>query len=149
MGPEPSTAPWEDRVRFFDNIIDQSLANMVEMGECAATEHVTCAFYEWAMLKMHERIGRTLDLWGGAKPGEDLAAAIYALSLNPQHRRAAREYFKNRSKELQHQQFNQIIAQRMGLCVFSNMSRLVRPGLSYAWRHGVPGEYAADGDSHE
>ncbi len=131
---------WEDRTRFFDNIIDQSLENMVKMGEFAVTEDGALAFYDWTMLKMHERIGQVLDLWGGAKPGEDLAAAVYALSLNPQHRHVARGYIKDRADGHPDRQFNQIAAERMALRVFYNGSGMVRPGLSHAWRYGVPEE---------
>ncbi len=53
-----------------------------------------------------ERIGQVIDLWGEAGPGEDLAASIYALSLNPQHRLAARGYFKDRAAEYASRQFN-------------------------------------------
>ena len=143
----PST--WEDRARFFDNIINQSFENMVKMGEFAATEDGTRAFYDWAMLKMHEQIGRTLDVWGEAKPGEDLAAAIYALSLNPQHRHEARGYFKNRGGGYASRQFNDVAGDRMSLCVFYNMSGLTRPGLGYAWRYGIPEESEAEFNAPE
>ena len=142
---------WEGRTRFFDNIIDESLANMVETGESLTAEHGAVDFYDWAMLKMHEQIGRTLDVWGEVKPGEDLAAVIYALSLNPRHRIAARKYFKDRAQGHADQQINQVAGDRMGLRIFYNGSGLVRPGLSHAWRYGVPerfdGEFNAPDSS--
>ena len=131
---------WEDRAWFFDGILTDSLKQMIETGESLTFEHGTVDFYDWAMLRMHEQIGRTLDVWGEAKPGEDLAAVMYALSLNPRHRLATREYFKARGGGLQHQQFNQIAGDRMSLCIFHNGSGLVRPGLSHAWRYGIQGD---------
>ncbi len=116
------------------------------MAEFAVTMDDTRAFYDWAVLKMHEQIGRTLDLWDEAKPGEDLAAAVYALSLKPQHRHVARRYFKDRGAGYLSRQFNDVAGDRMGLRVFYNMSELSRPGLGYAWRYGLPEESDAEFD---
>ncbi len=130
--------PWEERVWFFNNIVAESLERMIKISDHAMTEADGLAFLEWAILKMHERIGQVIDHWGEAKPGEDLAAAIYALSLNPQHRLAARGYFKDRGAEHASRQFHEVAGSMEPLRVFYNLSELSRPGLSQAWRDGVP-----------
>ena len=55
---------WEDRARFFDNIVGDSIDNMLKMGDLAVTDDDKRVFFDWAMLKMHEQIGRTLDVVG-------------------------------------------------------------------------------------
>ena len=75
-------------------------------------------------------------------PGEDIAAGIYLLSLNPAHRQAARGYFCRRGKGYLSAQAREAYTEFSSLLIFFNMSELARPGLSYAWKCGVPDECA-------
>ena len=129
---------WENRAKGFNSFLVESFEHLHEMSEHAMTEDDAVVFIEWVMLKMHERIGQVIDLWGEAKPKEDLAAAIYAVSLNPHHRLEARRYFVNRGDQYLSRQFNQVAARMEALRVFYNLSELSRPGLGHAWRSGVP-----------
>ena len=130
--------PWEKRALFFNNVINEGMEFVANTVEYAVTEDGPREFIEWAMLKMHERIGQTLDLLGNAKPSEDVAAGLYILSLNPAHRQAAREYFCRRGKGYLSAQAREVITEFPSLLVFFNMSEISRPGLGYAWERGVP-----------
>ena len=118
---------WPDRAKFFNNITADSLERMTWMVEHAVSEDDQQAHLDWNVLKMHERIGQVIDLWGEAKPSEDLAAAIYVLSLNPQHRRAASEYFKDRSADYLSDQVRGVMARLTALRMFYNLSLLFIP----------------------
>ncbi len=126
------------RVHFFNNIVCESLDRMAMMGDYAIDEDDTLAWYEWGLLQMHERIGQSLELWGETKPTEDLAAILYAASLNPAHRKAAAGYFKSRGRGGPSQQVNQIATDFEAFRVFYKLSDLARPGLGLVWRRGVP-----------
>ena len=130
--------PWSDRAFFFNSIYCESVDRQGEMLDHIENAGDQQLFIEWATLAMHERIGQTLDIWGEDKPAEDVAALLFALSLNPHHRGAARVYFRDRARPHPSQQFNEIAAGFGGLKVFYNLSQLVRPGLSQVWRQGVP-----------
>ena len=130
--------PWTDRIRFFNNIIDESFARTMNMHEYAASEDDAMEWLNWVYLKFHQRIGEVLDFWGEDEPGEDLAVLMFALSLKPAHRLAAREYFRNRSGPDPGRQFNEIAGDRAALCATYNGSELIRPGLAFAWKVGVP-----------
>ena len=98
----------------------------------AETEDDKRSFFDWSMLKMHERIGQALDHWGAAEPTEDVAAAIYMLSLNPAHRLVARTYFCHRRGGYLTQQVREAAGEFKTLTMFYNLSECVRPGLTYA-----------------
>ena len=132
---------WTERAQFFSSIYSDSFNHLMEMVDYTETDDDRKTVIEWAMLKMHERIGQTLDAWGEDKPAEDMAVLLFALSLNPHHRQAASEFFKDRAAPHPSQQFNEIASELMGLRVFYNSSELIRPGLSHVWRQGVPEDH--------
>ena len=134
--------PWEKRALFFNNIISQSMEFVANTIEYTMLDDGPREYIEWAMLKMHERIGQTLDLLDNAKPSEDIAAGLYILSLNPAHRQAARGYFCRRDKGYLSAQVREVVTEFHSLLIFFNMSEVARPGLSYAWECGVPDECA-------
>ncbi len=133
--------PWGKRALFYSSIYSESMDRLMKMLNYTETDDDWQVVNEWAMLKMHERIGQALDAWGEDKPAEDMAVLLFALSLNPHHRQAARKYFKDRAGPYPSQQFNEIAAELMGLKIFYNASGLIRPGLSHAWRQGVPEDH--------
>ena len=138
IGRRLAREDWEMRVHFFNNILCDSLDNMTTMGLSAIHEDDTLAWFDWGLLQMHERIGQSLELWGETKPTEDMAAVLYAASLNPIHRKAAAGYFKRRGRGGPSQQVNEIATDFEPFRVFYNLSDLARPGLGLAWRQGVP-----------
>ena len=132
--------PWPDRLNFFNSIICDGLEIMTRMIEHAVTKDDEIEIRTWAMLKMRERIAETLDLWGDAEPSEELAALLFALSLNPAHREAARACCKKHSGAYPSVQFNVIGREFPWLCAFYNSSELIRPELDLVWKLGVPEE---------
>ena len=133
--------PWEDRAWFFNNILNTGFERTGRMMDYAVTDDDAREFTAWVLLTAHRRIAETLDLWGDEEPSEGPAALLFALSLKPDHRLAARAYFmKMDARTYPSTQFNQIAEEWPVLRIFHNLSELTRPGLDLAWRRGVPEE---------
>lgn len=150
---------WEDRTRFFNNIICESLERMTQMSEVLEekVDSDTFAdqrdiFSEWVFLGMCGRIAETINLLGGIGPQDEprelevelrpsceLAAAIFDLSLSPKHRMAARVWAMSESKG--RDWYFEAVAGYTPLIAFANLIRIFRPGTAYFDRFGVPDDW--------
>jgi len=79
----------EDRAQFFHNIISDTLDNCGKLQDLAPNLDAAAEFLDWALLEMQRKVAETLDLWNEPEVTSPHAAAIYELSLNVEHRRAA------------------------------------------------------------
>ena len=123
---------WSDRRRFFDSILAESFTNLgksLELFEKKLSEAELLEYSEVTLLGMHQQICATLDLWGEAIPPNEDAAVLYAVSLSPEHRRAARIFCGDSAAAL-----DRLFKWGSGLMVFKNASRITQPGLSEIWR---------------
>ncbi len=141
---------WEDRTRFFSNIICESTKCWVVAVQGLEDDQETRdIFTEWVLLGMCERIAEIINLWSGIGPNDgpreteaelrpscELAAAIFNLSLSPRHRRAARLWAVSESKKPNW--YYTAVSEYEPLIVFANMIWMSRPGMGYFDRFGVP-----------
>jgi len=130
---------WKARARFFNNIIRDSIINATILAEHAPTTDAGADFLTWGMIEMMRRIGETLDLWGVAEPVDVDSAALFHLSLNPKHLRAARDWNgRQPGKPSAWQFFDDAIGQRHPtLFTFFRMVALTHSCAAIVWKVGA------------
>ena len=76
---------------------------------------------------------------GDERPTEPAAVALFYLSLDPMHRRAARGWVKKQGEGPQVADFfaSQVAENWPVLSIFHNMISLTGPGQGEVWREGI------------
>lgn len=134
--------PWSDRARFFSNAIYDSIETAGKMLEYAKSKDDGADFLDWGVAEMMRRIGEALDLWGDAAPTDADSAALFLLSLNPRHRRAAKRWLsKQPGKKALPAEILAFVdgymqQNRHILAVFYRMTIAGEPCEAAAWRAG-------------
>jgi hypothetical protein len=136
--------PWDDRATFFNAITAAPLENYAAMADLLLTEDERDAFTEFAALGMMRAIGLVLHGLGTTEPivgdGDLVAAcALSALSLDPAHRRAARQWIAYTDERTPAVFFAEAVAERrQALAVFFNLVEATLPGAGQAWGRAMP-----------
>ena len=86
---------WDDRARFFNNIIVESIENSTKLLGFCRTKADGRAFINWGMVEMMRKIANVLDIWDEWEVKEEAAATIFRLSLNPEHQEIADKWIRH------------------------------------------------------
>jgi hypothetical protein len=128
---------WSNRARIFDNFVAGSLKTLIKCGDFVSGDDDKERLSAWCLVSMAQRIGECLDIWGTAEPTEGPMAVVYNLSLNPMHRRAAREFFKD-SDGLTSGMKRHTGEDYQWLFLMHRLIVLTQPGLTMAHQGGFP-----------
>lgn len=77
---------WTDRARVLNNMMNATLDNAITFANRADDKK---RFFAWVQVRVQERIALLLQELGAEKPEDDASLLLFALSLNPDHRKAA------------------------------------------------------------
>jgi len=83
---------WPARAKFFNNILHVSIINGIKMVEIVPAKKAGEALLDWGLVEMRRRIGEVIDLLGETEPPDAAAAAVFFLSLKPEHQTAAKTW---------------------------------------------------------
>jgi hypothetical protein len=130
---------WSKRAHFFNNILAASLEAFAKMGGHVHGEEDNERFSEWAQLCLMKAIGEALHTLGDERPTEPAAVALFYLSLDPMHRRAARAWIRKQAEGPQPADFfaSQVVEKWPVLSIFHIMISLTGPGQGEVWREGI------------
>ena len=130
---------WETRAKLFSMAFDESLAIVAARLDYVIGEEDKERYAEWAHLRCMRVIAETLHELNEEVPREAAAAMLFLLSLDPMHRRAARNWCKTHlGTPASASFFRSEAAQRWRvLCRYHNTVALTRPGTGEAWRNGI------------
>jgi hypothetical protein len=130
---------WSNRAHFLNNILAASLENFAEMSDYVQGEEDKERFSEWAQLRLMRAIGEALHTLGDERATEPAAVALFYLSLDPMHRRAARSWVKKQCEGTHSEDFfsSEVAEKWPVLAIFHNMISLTGPGQGEVWREGI------------
>ena len=114
---------WEDRERFFTNILYDTLELAGEVGPSKVS-------LDALFVECHMRIAQTLDLWEVEQPPDVHAARVFALSARSEHRMASNRFCTARDWHDPEAAFERVSV----FAQFNRMSLSGRPGLSDLYR---------------
>ena len=131
---------WEQRRRFFDSIVAESLEKTMTLAEVLAGgegDVQELEVMQTAHLGIHQAIGEMIECLGEETPTCKDSAAVFLCSMNPVHCTAARVYLNASGCEgAGNPPFmnREVFPDGNPLVMFLRMSVIMRPGLSEYWR---------------
>ena len=131
---------WKQRRRFFENIVNDSMAASVKLAkvlEADACGLPLLEVVEISHLGIHQAIGEMIECLGEEEPTCTDSAAVFLCSMNPAHCLAAREYLNASGREsagCPPFMDQEVFPDGNPLVIFLRISITIRPGLSRYWR---------------
>jgi len=129
---------WRKRADVICNAITDCLERLAKMTEVLDGEEDQERLMEWSMLQIMRAIGQTLHELEAANPTEPAAVVLFFLSLDPMHRRAAREWALKRKAGSPTDFFwSKATTRWKSLRGFFLLVSYAWPGMGEAWRNGI------------
>jgi len=132
---------WPQRAQIVSNAISDALEAVDKMSDLDLGSAQTRYLVEWALLEVQRAVGRLLHELGEHEPCEAAAVLVFLLSLDPEHRCAARGWTEEGPEQEARQEALQAAKEEFELlCCFHALVTTAQPGAGEAWRHG-PSEF--------
>jgi len=132
---------WPERAQVVSNAILDALEAIDKMSDLDLGFAQTRRLVEWALLEVQRAVGRLLHELGEDEPGDAAAALVFLLSLDPEHRCAARGWTEEGPEQEARLEALQAAKEEFELlCCFHALVTTAQPGAGEAWRHG-PSEF--------
>ena len=140
---------WPERARIVSNAISDALEAVDKMSDLDLGPAQTRRLVEWALLEVQRAVGRLLHELGEDEPGDAVAVLIFLLSLDPEHRCAARGWTEEGPEQEARPEALQAAKEEFELlCCFHALVTTAQPGggPGLAPRpQRVPGNHTAAG----